>query len=655
MKRIITLFILNITYLTLLAQFNRDSILKVIHQVGESSSNFDKSYPLLQKILNLSIQHKDTHLIILTYQKLGDILWYKSIYGKSEDYYFKSLELIDSLKYPKEYAYALYSIGWIECVQKEKPDKLPLLKRALNISVLLKDTASMAVISNAISGSYMNFYQKDTLKKYFIDSAINAIHYIINSLTITPKWKFKLSQLEANLAEEYYQKREYLTAYYYINQTFSNPNLQNYKRNYLISILLKAKILNKLNYKDSVRYLVNKHFKELENINDNETLKDFYLLLYQIEKENKNLSKALDYFEKYQKVNEQINKELLSIKYEELEANKELFKKEQSILNLQKQTELQQIKNQQKSYIIFAILLSLLVISYFLRKSILQNKQIKKLHQKVSHQKNTLEQKNKDILDSINYASRIQKALITSDDYIQNHFIQNHIFQNYFVLYIPKDIVSGDFYWANANPLHNNQPHYLAVCDSTGHGVPGAFMSLLNINYLTEAVQEKHLYYPNEILNYVRTKLIQNLTFDEQQKDGMDATLLLFDNEYTNNKKIFYASAHQNILIVRQNEPHIVLEGDKMPVGLSHKKDSFNLYSFQLQKEDWIYLYTDGYKDQFGGKKGKRILHKNFIDILSKHSHLSPTDQKEFLSQFFLDWKRDLEQTDDITIFAFQV
>lgn len=158
MKKIITLFILNIACFTLLAQFNRDSILKVIHQIKESSSDFDKTYPLLQKILDVSIQNKDTHLIILTYQKLGDILWYKSIYSKSEDYYFKSLELIDFLKYPKEYAYALYSIGWIECIQKEKLDKLPLLKRALNISFLLKDTASLVVISNAISGSYMNFF-----------------------------------------------------------------------------------------------------------------------------------------------------------------------------------------------------------------------------------------------------------------------------------------------------------------------------------------------------------------------------------------------------------------------------------------------------------------------------------------------------------------
>lgn len=636
-------------------QYNRDSILKIILHAGESSVNFDKNYPLLQKVLDATIQNKDTHLIILTYQKLGDILWYKSIYGKSEDYYFKSLELIDSAKYPKEYAYALYSIGWIECVQKEKLEKLPLLKKALRVSILIKDTASIAVISNAISGSYMNFYKRDTLKKHFIDSAINVLRFVIDNLKNAVRWKYKLSQLEANLAEEYYLKGNFQSAYFSINQVLSNPDIPRNKRNFLISTLIKAKILNKINMKDSASYLVNKYYNEFANINDNETLKDFYLLMYQLEKENKNFPKALDYFEKYQKINDQINKELLSIKYEELEANKELFKKEQSIINLQKLAEIQKIRNQQKTYIIIAIFLSLIIISFFLRKSILQNRQIKKLHQEVSQQKNILEQKNKDILDSINYASRIQKALITSDEYIQNHFIKNQYFQDFFVLYLPKDIVSGDFYWANVNIQHSNQPHYLSVCDSTGHGVPGAFMSLLNINYLTEAVQERQIYYPNEIIDYVRTKLIQNLTYDEQQKDGMDATLLLFDNEFKENKKIYYALAHQQIIIMRKNTSPMLLEGDKMPVGMYHDTHPFTLYSYQLQTNDWVYLFTDGYKDQFGGKKGKRLFSKNFIDIISKTSHLNANEQKQYLYHFFVEWKKNYEQTDDVTVLAFQV
>lgn len=242
--------------------------------------------------------------------------------------------------------------------------------------------------------------------------------------------------------------------------------------------------------------------------------------------------------------------------------------------------------------------------------------------------------------------------MITSDEYIQKHFIAENYFQNYFTLYLPKDIVSGDFYWANVSLLNQNTPHYIAVCDSTGHGVPGAFMSLLNINYLTEAVQEKQLYYPNEILDYVRNKLIQNLTYDEQQKDGMDASLIMFDKSFAQcthppladkqTYKMFYALANHQILILRKNSEPILLSGDKMPVGSSYHQQPFTLHSFTLEKDDSLYLYTDGYKDQFGGKKGKRILHKRFIEILLEIYQLPPEQQKTYLHNFLTEWKKKL-------------
>ncbi len=654
MKRSLHTFILIISTIHLFSQISKDSALKIFHLIEKDYYNFNKNYQLLQNVLNASIQKKDTHLIILSYQKLGDVLWFNSIYGKAEDYYFKSLELIDSAKHPKEYAYALYSIGWIECVQKERIEKIHLLRTALNVSVLLKDTPNIAVIANSISGTYTNMYNKDTTKRYYIDSAINTLLYVINKLK-NSTWRHKLSQLETNIAQEYYLKRDYLNAYKYINYALPNFNLKNNKKKYLTSVLLKSQILNKIGYTDSARYLIKKYHKDIEQINDNETLKELYLILYEFEKKNKNYRKALEYHEQYQFTSDKINEELLSVKYEEMETNKELFKKEQSILALQKQAEIQQIKSQQKTYILFVALIFIIVIVFFLSKSIKQNKQIKKLHLKVSQQKNILEQKNKDIIDSINYASRIQKALITSDEYITKHFISENYFETYFSLYIPKDIVSGDFYWANVNLLHPDNPHYLAVCDSTGHGVPGAFMSLLNINYLTESVQEKQIYYPNDILNYVRNKLIQNLTYDEQQKDGMDASLILFDNKYQQSLTIFYTLANQQILITRENTKPILLSADKIPVGLFHSYQNFNLHSFKLQKGDWLYLYTDGYKDQFGGKKGKRILHKRFIEILTQICHLNAEQQKSYLHNFFTEWKQQNEQTDDVTILGIKI
>jgi serine phosphatase RsbU (regulator of sigma subunit) len=273
----------------------------------------------------------------------------------------------------------------------------------------------------------------------------------------------------------------------------------------------------------------------------------------------------------------------------------------------------------------------------------------------IEQQKMIIEQKNKDITDSINYASRIQKALITSEEFIQKHFINENLFADYFVLYLPKDIVSGDFYWANINLQHPDYPHYFAVCDCTGHGVPGAFMSLLNINYLNEAVQERKLYYPDEILNYVRKKLIENLTYDEQQKDGMDASLLMFNKEFHLNQKVYYSLANHQMTLIRGEEPPVILTGDKMPVGKGHYEESFQLKVLEMKKGDWLYLYTDGYKDQFGGLKNKRIMAKRFNEILSEIRQLRGKEQREELLKFFVEWKKDTTQTDDVCVIGIRV
>lgn len=642
----------------LIAQISRDSVYTLLKKTDEHPSNFNKNYRQIQQTIKWSVQNKDTQLLILSYQKMGDILWYKSMYGQAEDYYFNSLKLIDSARYPKEFAYALYSVGWIECVQKNKTENLSLLKRALKISHLLKDINSVCVISNAISGAYMSLYAKDTNQSWCVDSAINVLVRAIQQFKAITKKDNDITQLEINLATEYVSKRDYNAALPIVNSVLSkcsNSKMANRNFYFYSTLLLKTKILYYLHIKDSVNYLLHKYRNAFEQIEDPETQMDFYEFMYKVEKDQRRYLKSLEYFEKYHALYDKTNKELWSVKYEELEANKELFKKEQSILALQKQTEIQNIKNKQKTYVIIFAGVVILIIAYLLYKSLYQNRLIKNLHREVSMQKNILEQKNKDILDSINYASRIQRALITSDEYIQKHFVQTGYFQNYFIVYLPKDIVSGDFYWANANITHPKQPHYLAVCDSTGHGVPGAFMSLLNINYLTEAVQEKQLYYPHDILLYVRNKLIQNLTYDERQKDGMDASLLLFDEEYKKNKTIFYALANHHIIIARHNREIETLTGDKMPVGFSHHQQPFRLFSVELQKHDWIYLLTDGYKDQFGGKKGKRIMNKQVLEIINRIRHLQPQDQKNYLYQFFIEWKGQTEQTDDITIFAFQV
>lgn len=260
-----------------------------------------------------------------------------------------------------------------------------------------------------------------------------------------------------------------------------------------------------------------------------------------------------------------------------------------------------------------------------------------------------IEQNQKEIVDSITYAKRIQYALLAPANLLNKHLPEH------FVFFKPKDIVSGDFYWA----IEVKDKFYLAVCDSTGHGVPGAFMSLININFLNEAIIEKNISEPNEILNHVRNRLIENLSNDGGQ-DGMDAILLCFDKlEDT----ITYAAANSAPVIIRNNTA-LELPKDKMPVGKGEKLDSFTLFTLNHQKNDNLYLFTDGYSDQFGGPLGKKFKKRNLNEYLMGICNLPQHKQLEKLKLNHENWKTwidndgnisNYDQVDDICIVGIKI
>jgi serine phosphatase RsbU (regulator of sigma subunit) len=258
----------------------------------------------------------------------------------------------------------------------------------------------------------------------------------------------------------------------------------------------------------------------------------------------------------------------------------------------------------------------------------------------VEGQKRVIEEKQIEIIDSINYAKRIQYALLAHDDFLSLHIPNNFVYFN------PKDIVSGDFYWATKK----DNKFYLAVCDSTGHGVPGAFMSLLNIGFLSEAINEKNIAKPNEVFNYVRQRLIDSLGKGEQ-KDGFDGILICIDRE---SKNITYSAANNKPILV-SNQQIIELKSDRMPVGIGEKKENFNLYNINYTQGDYLYLYTDGYADQFGGPKGKKFKYKPLNELLLIN-HLKPEhEQKNILVNNFNNWRNNLEQVDDVLIIGIKL
>jgi serine phosphatase RsbU (regulator of sigma subunit)/ligand-binding sensor domain-containing protein len=309
-------------------------------------------------------------------------------------------------------------------------------------------------------------------------------------------------------------------------------------------------------------------------------------------------------------------------------------------------------------YLVLFILLLVFIVRLNSRRLKAANKKLEETiaerTKTISHQKEEIEDKQKEILDSIIYARRIQRALLASDEFMKNHL------NEHFVFFQPKDVVSGDFYWASLLP---NKQFALITADSTGHGVPGAIMSMLNISCLKEAVESEKLIEPKDILNHTRKKVIDTLANDgseEGGKDGMDCSLLCFDfkaNQFT------YAAANNPVWIIRttlENAEHpaelIELSCDKMPVG-KHDRDtvSFQQNTFSLQQGDMVYAFTDGFADQFGGPKGKKFMYKKLKELLLSIFQLPSDQQLDKVKETFENWKGELEQVDDVTLIGIRI
>src|ERR1035437_1244893 len=229
--------------------------------------------------------------------------------------------------------------------------------------------------------------------------------------------------------------------------------------------------------------------------------------------------------------------------------------------------------------------------------------------------------------------------------------------KDFFVLYKPKDIVSGDFYYAQAHkaPSSKNEVFYLCAADCTGHGVPGAFMSMLGVSSLNEAIIEKNILQPHDILNEIRNSIIASLNpegSDEEAKDGMDCVLCAYDFE---NMKLHFAAANNPLWIVR-NDELLEYKPDKMPVGkYGDDLKSFSHQTIDLQKGDVVYSFTDGYADQFGGPKGKKFKYKQLEEKLLAHHKLPMDEQKKTLGEIFDNWRGNLEQIDDVLVIGIKI
>lgn len=355
-----------------------------------------------------------------------------------------------------------------------------------------------------------------------------------------------------------------------------------------------------------------------------------------------NYKKALEFQIDFEKMKDSINNKEINFTLAKTQAKLQ-YQQEKELSDIQHQNELivKQKENEKqalyKQVFIFGSIILLIIILIILKQFSKSVKQKKTIEQSNIQ----LEEQHKEITSSITYAKRIQSAILPPNQTVKENFHDS------FLIYKPKDIVSGDFYWLEKK----GEIIFFAVADCTGHGVPGAMVSVICNNGLNRSVREHQLQLSNEILDKTREIVIQEFEKSgEDIKDGMDISLIAW-NKTTNT--IQFSGAHNPLWIIRtqNNKPELIeLKGDKQPIGNFERSFPFTLQSFQLQKGDTVYLSSDGFADQFGGKRNKKIKNVNFKKLLIQNFHLPMPEQQKILEQFFIEWKGDNEQLDDVCI-----
>jgi PAS domain S-box-containing protein len=274
--------------------------------------------------------------------------------------------------------------------------------------------------------------------------------------------------------------------------------------------------------------------------------------------------------------------------------------------------------------------------------------ELKRAEYEILQQSKKLKWQNEQIMDSINYAKRIQDAILPSEDLIRNYFPES------FIYFKPRDIVSGDFYWFS---VHDNKL-LIAIVDCTGHGVPGAFMSLIGNSLLNHIVNEKKIHHPAQILtelnNGVNLALSQKKPGDEEREDGMDITVCCFDK---NHRELQIACANHTAIIITDGEIQ-EFHGDEISIGEAYSKISdlqFTNHSFPFKENSMMYLFSDGYQDQIGGPKNKKFMVGNFIQFLTQNQAEAMNLQFDMLNKKFQEWKGENKQTDDVLVMGIRL
>jgi len=629
-------------------------------QVDSAMPYSERSFALLNANL---LKDSDPDLVLLlrsrVYNTAGVIAYQRSDFAKGLDYYLKGLQLNEKLGDKDGISDTYNNIGIVYHAQGLIEQELKYYFKALKIDEALGNKGKMATVLGNIGVVYTSmhkhslaldcFFRAGNIQKALGDSSSLAMQF-------------------ANIGSAYSEMAS-LAAKEGSNKSSSKKLCDSLNEKTMVYFLKALKIKEELSEKDAVAVLY-ANIGAIHKEQGKYPLAKEYLLkaldlsteigdLYGVMEVNQNLSslfsatgdfqKSLEHYKKYTVAKDSLFNEEKNREFTRHEMNFEFDKKERAVKAEQDKKDALALEEKQKRelmlYSISAGLLLVVLLALFVYKSYRQKQKANVIitgqKEEVERKNAIIEEKHKEITDSISYAKRIQLAILAKEEEIKKHFAES------FLLYKPKDIVAGDFYFFEVSQTHV----FYAAADCTGHGVPGALVSVVCSNALTRCVNEFGLTDPGKILDKTRELVLETFKRSGQEiKDGMDISLLV---KNVKNNTYQWSGANNPLWYLQQRQIKQIT-ANKQPVGLSEVLKPFTSHDLCLNKGDIVFLFTDGFADQFGGPKGKKFKYKPLQELLlANSSDLSVTH--EVLNRVFSEWKGSLEQVDDVCVIGVRV
>ena len=587
--------------------------------------------------------------VMSTYNAMGNLFFYQSEYDQALSWYLNVMDMAKQDHDSSAMARAYGNVGNVYYYLQDIPKVKENFLKSLEIKEALKDSAGIAHTMGNMGNLYYDEQNFDS-----------ALYYYETSLSISRRQNnvFNMSLCLMSLADVHLQLDELNKAEQELQEAIEYCELLQDSHGLMRSYHMLAPIYYK---KGNLSLAIKTYLLAIEKskeLGSKEFVKDGYLNLSKIHEENGTYKEALENYKLFhqwsdsvlsEKKNEAIAEMLTVYRTKEIEDSLQLSRQTEEMATLKaKEAEMQNRAKSRQLWLLSGILLlmiglvALVVYHNQLKKK--ANKLLELKNFEISNQKAIIEEKHAEITDSIAYAKRIQTAILPPLKLVKQ------LLKESFIIYIPKDVVAGDFYWMS----ETDDAILFAAADCTGHGVPGAMVSVVCNNALNRAVKEFRLIDPAEILNKTREIVIAEFEkSDEEVKDGMDISLCSLSLK---SNLLKWSGANNPLWILRKNQHQIEeIKADKQPIGKFSDAKPFTTHTIQLQPDDQFYIFTDGYQDQFGGTKGKKLKAANFRTIIEKMSLKEMDQQADEIRNAFEAWRGSLEQVDDVCVIGVKI